>query len=91
MPRNVRNFWIELEVDGRKTPIASGPTSKTGGFNLVIHQRYNGSVLESVLTVIGDAVIEPDGNISLTLDVRGAGVKSLTRFGKHQFKCKTIR
>ena len=42
MPKNVRNFWIELEVDGRKTKIATGPRSKDGGFKLILKMRENG-------------------------------------------------
>lgn len=45
MPRNVRNFWIELVVDGKKTKIATGPVSKTGGFELTIKARNEGEIL----------------------------------------------
>ena len=44
MPRNVRNFWIEAEVDGRKTPIAFGPQGKDGGFSLTVYMRNEGKV-----------------------------------------------
>lgn len=46
-PRNVRNFWIELFVDGKKTRIATGPASKDGGFDLYIKIREKGSVSSS--------------------------------------------
>ena len=46
MPRNVRNFWIEAEVDGRKTPIAFGPQGADGGFRLTICMRNKGEVEE---------------------------------------------
>ena len=46
MPRNVRNFWIEAEVDGRKTPIAFGPQGGDGGFRLTIFMRNEGEVEE---------------------------------------------
>jgi len=52
MPRNVRNFWIEAKVDGRKTPIAFGPQGKDGGFELTVHMRNKGEV-ERVLTMSG--------------------------------------
>lgn len=48
MPRNVRNFWIELDVDGRKTKISTGPVRKDGGFRLKIFQRNLGRVMEVV-------------------------------------------
>lgn len=48
MPRNVRNWWIEVEIDGRKHRLAGGPVSKTGGFKLVIRQRDRGEVRKVV-------------------------------------------
>lgn len=48
MPRNVRNFWIELWVDGRKTKIATGPVRKSGGFKLKVFQRNRGEIVEVV-------------------------------------------
>jgi hypothetical protein len=48
MPRNVRNFWIELEVDGKKEPVASGPRSKDGGFRLDILQRSKGTITRAL-------------------------------------------
>lgn len=47
MPRNVRNFWIEVNVDGRKSRIATGPIRKDGGFQIVIKQRDRGGVVDS--------------------------------------------
>jgi len=44
MPRCVRNFWIELDVDGRKHRIATGPKGSGGGFRLVIRHRANGRI-----------------------------------------------
>lgn len=48
MPRNVRNFWIELSVDGRTSRIAAGPVRKDGGFELRILQRSRGDIVEAV-------------------------------------------
>lgn len=46
MPRNVRNFWVKVSVDDRKTPMEGGPKSKGGGFSCVVYQRSDGSVSE---------------------------------------------
>lgn len=43
-PRHVRNFFIELEVDGKKHKIRTGPNRKDGGFYMVIYQRDRGGV-----------------------------------------------
>lgn len=47
MPRNVRNFWLELEVSGKRTRVATGPVAKEGGFDLTIKIRRNGEVHEA--------------------------------------------
>ena len=58
MPRNVRNFWIELNIDGRKSRIATGPVSKDGGFSATIYMRDAGCV-ERAMVIRGQA--RPDG------------------------------
>ncbi len=61
-PRNVRNFWLELDVDGRSTRIAAGPVARDGGFDLVIKMRSAGDVVETV-HVTGRA--DQDGALTL--------------------------
>lgn len=46
MPRNVRNFWIELVVDGRAQRIETGPQNKEGGFTLRVRARDKGGIIE---------------------------------------------
>lgn len=43
MPRNVRNFWLDVHVDGRKS-IGTGPASSEGGFELELRVRDHGAV-----------------------------------------------
>ena len=66
MPRNVRNFWIELDVDGRSTPVATGPRRKDGGFSLTIRQRDDGDIV-TPLHIVGVAT----DNGALVLRVEG--------------------
>lgn len=40
----IRNFWIECEIDGRKTTLTGGPQAKDGGFYLTIKMRDNGGI-----------------------------------------------
>jgi len=37
-----RNFWIELNCDGRKTKVVTGPIGSSGGFTLKICARHYG-------------------------------------------------
>ena len=76
MPRNVRNFWIEAEVDGRKTPIAFGPQGKDGGFELTVYIRNKGEV-EVVLGITG-WVLE-DGKLCLSAVDKGNGHLNMIR------------
>lgn len=53
MPRNVRNFWITLDVDGKKTQVATGPRSRAGGFRCRIKMRSEGGILEDDILIEG--------------------------------------
>lgn len=75
MPRNVRNFWIELDVDGSKTAIGSGPRGKDGGFQLTIRQRDNGSIVKA-LDVRG--FVDTNGNLRLNAATPNATDPMLT-------------
>lgn len=63
MPCNVRNFWIEIEVDGKATKVAVGPKSKDGGFGMKILVRENGDISSRKMIVKG--WVSPDGNLVL--------------------------
>ncbi len=63
MPRCVRNFWVELEVDGRAEKIATGPRNGGGGFSLTVMMRENGSISERRLRVKGR--VRGDGTLTL--------------------------
>jgi len=49
--RNVRNFWLTAEVDGRRTDIETVPIASDGGMNLTILVREQGSVSESLVEI----------------------------------------
>lgn len=54
MPRNVRNFWLTAEINGRKGPIrVGGPTGKDGEFRLVIKVRNRGTVYGETVEIHG--------------------------------------
>ena len=66
-PRNVRNFWVQSEIDGRCTTLVGGPAAKDGGFHLNIRQRDEGNITHP-LTIDGRVV---DDELLLTVwDVR---------------------
>jgi len=50
-PANVRPFYMEAEIDGRKTTLSGGPRSKTGGMEVNIYQRNEGEI-ETALSVV---------------------------------------
>src|SRR5436190_8165421 len=44
MPRNVGNFWIDAEIDGRSTRLEGGPQSADGGMDVTLKIREGGTV-----------------------------------------------
>jgi hypothetical protein len=64
MPRFVRNYWLSLDVEGRRTPLATGPRSKNGGFHLTIAQSDAGAITFP-LTITGEA--SEDGSLTLSV------------------------
>jgi len=67
MPRNVRNFWIDLNVDGRSN-IATGPKCSGGGFTQTVYVRNNGEV-HVAGTIRGE--IHADDTITMVWHPRG--------------------
>ena len=75
MPRNVRNFWVDLKVDGNQ-PVATGPRNKDGGFSLIVFQRTNGDIMRAI-EINGRALA--DGTLSLkVLNKSGVDVHTVT-------------
>ena len=68
MPRNLRNFWVTAEVDGRKTPVKFGPRAKDGGFRMTIYMRAEG---DSTRAVIIEGKALEDDKILLIVDPTG--------------------
>jgi hypothetical protein len=44
----VRNFWIEVEIDGRKTKLSGGSQLKTGGMTIKLFQRNKGEITKAL-------------------------------------------
>ena len=63
MPRNVRNFWINLVVDGRESLIGTGPIGADGGFHMTINIRQDGEISKEYLALSG--VANYDGELVL--------------------------
>jgi hypothetical protein len=82
MPRNVRNFWVEGNVDGAKSPQGFGPRNKDGGLSLTIYQRNAGNV-EVAVRIRGFA--HSDGTLRLEIDAPRHGE------GGGSFEIKTLR
>jgi len=68
MPRNVRNFWLNINVDGRKAKVGTGPRSRSGGFRCQVLQRADGAIHHDDITVEG---IVRDGLLDLKVWVGG--------------------
>lgn len=64
MIKNVRNFWVAVEVDGRNSKLASGPEAKDGGIDCEVSIRRDGQV-DCALRIRG--VAHPDGTLELVV------------------------
>jgi hypothetical protein len=62
----IRNFWIEVHIDGRKTVLKGGPQSKNGGMRVNIFQRDHGMIKQS-----GHIQCQSDGLDLITFGLEG--------------------
>lgn len=51
----IRNFWIDLNVDGRRTPVGTGPRADGGGFSMNVFMNEGGSS-RKILDIMGYAI-----------------------------------
>ena len=64
----VRNFWVDVTVDGRETVLSGGPRAKDGGMRAVFYIRDAGSIAKA-LTV--DCYTGADGLLKLAIQTDG--------------------
>lgn len=77
MPRCVQNFWVSLEVDGKKEKIATGPRNAGGGFQMRILMRENGDISDDEVVIVGRK--DSFGNLILSVDMPGLGTKTVVK------------
>lgn len=73
----VRNFWVDANIDGRKTMLSGGPTSKEGGMCVVIKQRSNGGIVKAAVvhcyeeggSLVTD-IVNNDGELVATFETK---------------------
>ena len=63
MPRSTRNFWVDVDIDGRQTRIEGGPRSANGGFSETVYMRGEGGTVETAVRITGEAF--NDGELRL--------------------------
>ena len=51
MPRNVRNSWVAVDIDGRSTPLEGGPKGAGGGMSGAVYVRHKGEVEKALAFV----------------------------------------
>ena len=77
MPQHTRNFWIDLDVDGRKNSIGTGPRSKDGGFEMTILMREDGDISDKRVRIVGTSSMDGENNILVeVIDSTGINVVS---------------
>lgn len=48
---HVRNFWVEIEIDGKVKRIATGPRGVTGGMRVRLLSREQGKISPVEVTI----------------------------------------
>lgn len=72
----VRNFWVEVEIDGRKTILRGGPAAKNGGFKATFYQRSNGG--KKVASIVTGSVSPCGNTLALAASVGTNQLKTWT-------------
>lgn len=90
MPRNVRNFWIELDVDGKKQKVATGPRNGSGGFRLRILMREEGGISDKELIVNGYAN-EEDNTLNLVAWKQVKGIFDGPQVSEQRIEWKEVK
>lgn len=83
---SLRNFYIECEIDGKKTKLSGGPIKKDGGLSIKIYQRNCG---EKILAGQIDAFLQNDGITLQSVYSFPSGVDG--RKPKNTFSVSTLR
>ena len=76
--RTVRNFWVDLDIDGYEKTIGAGPKSADEGFHQEIFMRDKGKVILAC-SIVG--MVDEQGRLRLeiTPETGGAFVEALPR------------
>ena len=68
MPRIVRNFWVDLKVDGRKSKIGTGPKSRFDGLAIDLQQRSGKTIAKKYVAI---RCHEERGSLCTRVELRG--------------------
>jgi hypothetical protein len=60
----VRNFYLEADVEGRKTKLRGGPARKDGSMTVTLTQRDEGSIKDTVEII---CLTRADGTLMTTV------------------------
>jgi hypothetical protein len=71
-PRNVRNFWTTVTVDGRVSKAATGPQAKDGGMAITVQYRQGGEVSPEPLEIA--CIARRDGTLLIEVSHQGKTV-----------------
>jgi hypothetical protein len=52
MPRTVRNFWVEADIDGYKSNLSGGGQAKDSGMVVTVLHREDGVIADSNIKVV---------------------------------------
>lgn len=68
MPRNVRNAWIDVEIDGQRSRLKGGPKNANGGLSATLFVRERGTVALGC-TMSARPVTLPEGKTMIRVEI----------------------
>ena len=68
----MRNFYMESQVDGRKTLITGGPRTKDGGMVITLYQKEKGESVE--ILDVSSSVLQ-NGKLRTIIRMKGVEPK----------------
>ncbi len=79
MPRNVRNVWVDVDHNGIKKSLATGPISKQDGMTLKYYQNCRGEV-HNIFNVVTEARENDAGVIVIDTQIHDSSGKCIFQF-----------
>lgn len=85
----IRNFYLDFDIDGRKTRLTGGPRGIDGTFDGKVYLREEGGITTPA-AISGRTRLTPAGEIELILEIEAEGFQVETH-GTRTILTRTVK